>query len=60
MILPIAFVCYIGGQCVFYTPGLVKDEQVCQAMTNMAEVKIQQDKNVKGYQLDCLKVGSPV
>lgn len=60
MVLPIAFVCYALNQCAFYTPGLVKDYETCKVMNDMAATKIQQDEKVKAFQLDCLRVGTPI
>ena len=54
--LPVAFACLTTGVCSFYNGNLSISLEQCQAQNQKASLVMQQDKDVKAYQVDCLEL----
>jgi len=54
--LPVAFLCFIDGACLFYSGNLSISIEQCQAQNRTASQAMQTDKKVRAYQVDCLEI----
>lgn len=54
--LPVAFVCLTNGVCSFYNGNLSISVEQCQGQNQTASLVMQQDKDVRAFQVDCLEL----
>ena len=54
--LPVAFVCLTNNVCSFYNGNLYISQEQCDAQNKIATKAMQNDADVKAYQVDCIEI----
>ena len=54
--LPVAFLCFVDGACLFYSGNLSISIEQCLAQNRVATQAMQADKEVRAYQVDCIEI----
>ena len=54
--LPVAFVCLMSKVCSFYNGNLSISLEQCEAQNKIATKAMQNDADVKAYQVDCIEI----
>lgn len=54
--IPVAFVCLVNGECTFHHTYLERYLQECEAVNRLAAQKMQEDPNVRAYDVTCIQV----
>ena len=54
--LPVAFACLTNGVCAFYNGNLSISLEQCEAQNKIATKAMQNDADVKAYQVDCIEI----
>ena len=54
--IPVAFVCLVNGECAFHHTYVERYLQECEAVNRRAAQKMQEDPDVRAYNVTCIQV----